>query len=1318
VSGSGGDTGYDYQADAVAYIAAHALCGQPLPWFEDHSDIPVSWSAETGGPGDDIRLVTIGHRPIEIQVKHGLTRGKEYDNALQQLADGLNRNSKLRAILMVERGASKIIREDLRLNILRLGQGRFDGIKNITRDLIAELTSRGVADMSIFARLRIVVVDLDDGSDGLSSAQALLSRVVAAKDSPTAYQLLGKRGHGLIKNRGRDDVVQCARFLENAIGLAPDTRSLAISLVLFTRWIRASNETFYCPALQRRFPIGDAWNRVVQLASGPEGDTPTAGPDDLGRQIERYREWSRLAGGRDRDRALAAESFLSSRGSFVIIGGPGAGKTIVSRRLAFFAAEDRLSVRVRLPIVAALLSTGLPFERALAEAVVDSSGYSVEEGRQILAGANLLIADGLDECDPRRADVAASLSAWASSHPDIKIVVTTRAIGHSPWLLPGFLHVELIPLERGDIQRIAGSMIRAVVTDLTVASSKLELFMGNLDETGNVASLAARNPLLLSFLVRLFIDGQSIEGKRAAIFGKIVELIRVSERLERRSPESNVDRATAWAAAEAAGWSSIEQPDRPLPEIYELIAKRLGTGIDALRRAELAVNEWGDRGLTERLSAGSLDALSFVHPALGEYLAGRYLAQMSSAAFQEEIEKRRRKAKWRESILLAAGVGACERIVQALLPLDSPDDPASNEACLAALALAEVDGEAIPDSTVRIVVEQLVLRLRSTVPLIAIDAGEALAGIAHLVPDFVASRTLGILDHKQAWTRLTALCCGLCTGSASIPLEIVLRWIENFEMRPDFLAASQSVWSWGPGSEELYRVYKLALPRALVRVAKELPEETAEEKIRAFLSQSYISVGLVEAIQNGLTEEPYSTWVNRSFSQMIKASVHSMQSFVEGMSPMQAAQVNVLLCVLTACGHERVTAQARHSEFPVIGELFGSMGYWELTLRQLFPAGVNKSDAMLIEVFRGMIAGLSIDADRLARETNAWLDHLSVSQDWFYPSRSAERELDCERVLGASLNLDVIARALQHPSWFVAWNAARLFEISGPTARHSELLKEVLDEGDGATLYIVGALADSVWGNDAFGVLYERLGTNRKRGCAFLYGPMIKAARNPSEVDSAVLKALEGIAGDSEFAQAAVEALGFAEVRAVTPYFSTIKQLFSDWQHKTSWCDKCQKRVDGYSCDSCHVVPKRPDNSFVVLLSRIGALDVHELLGLARNNHHGVGEEARKAIVSFMLHDSSAMTAVISEISSKGDCERVLPELLKQQVDELTRFSEQILSLLQSSHQGVRATVIDSFGSGWLAATVAREFAVTALEDDGPQVRSAAARFLKRQSEA
>ena len=931
VSGSGAEVGYDYQANAIAYISAHALSGQALNWFDDQTDVPASWLAESGGPGDDIRVITAEGLPIEIQAKHALQRGEEYNNTLRKLIAGLQVDIKLRGVLLVDRHASQIIRGDLKNDIVRLGQGRSDGIKPITEELRIELK---LADSSVFARLRIAVVDLDEGSDGISAARALLSRVVSSQDSAAAYCLLGKRGHELTKNRGQDDVVRCAKYLETAVGLATPTSSPAASLVQFARWVRSTNETFYSPALRQRFPIRQAWGEVIPIDQLPDKEAQARGIDGLEIQIKRYQEWKRLVSGRTGDGAIPAEAFVDSQKLSVIVGGPGAGKTTLGRRIAFLTAEDRLPIRVRLPTVAAFLASGRTFASALGEAAVDSSGLSIQDANQVMAAADLLVADGLDECDPRRADVAAGLSAWAASHPRTQIVVMTRPVGHSAALLPGFRHAELSPLGKGDLRQIARWMFDALLADSAAVSPTLARFMealGDEADERNAASIAARNPLLLSFLVRLFVDGQSINGKRTQLFDKIVELIRVSPPLDRKSPHGTPDRATAWAVAETVGWSCIDRPDRPVAEVYSLVAERLGYDFDALRRAEFALGQWTDHGLMERLSAGSLDAVVFVHLALGEYLAGRFLAQLSPEQLEHEIRKRRRKAKWREPILLAAGVGASERILQVLLSLDSPDDPESNEACLAASAVAEVDIGIIPESSVMSLADRLRLRLGSPVPVIAIDAAEGLAGIAHLIPEFVASIAVGLWEHDQPWTRLGATCAGLCTGSASIPLEKVVEWVEQLEASPEFMGGRRS---WRSHSHGLYELYKAALPRAVARMAKEMPPETAEKKIATFFSRPELSMGLSEAAKSGLTEEPYRGWAVRSISRIMSGISQWAGAFDEYDKAANAAYVIILNSILAACGRERDNTPANILEYRVIGDLFGPMGYWDLRQRQ------------------------------------------------------------------------------------------------------------------------------------------------------------------------------------------------------------------------------------------------------------------------------------------------------------------------------------------------------------------------------------------------
>jgi hypothetical protein len=1061
MSGSGGDLGYDYQADAIAYIAAHGLAGQPLTWFDGFNDMPAAWLAETSGPGDDIQVITVSGAPLEVQARHALQRGEECNEKLRKLVAGLKNSPTLRAVLLVDRHASQIIRDDLKHDIVRLGQGRKDGLKPITLDLLDHLKSSGLDDTAVFDRLRIVVVDLDEGSDGVATATALLSRVVASDKSHSAYKLLGKRGHDLIKRRGRDDIYSAARFLNEKVGLARTASAPAIVTTRFATWTHETNAYFYCPALQERFPIRYGWSQVIPMDGEATTQSTTSGIGVLETEIKRYQEWARLSQSSRVDRAVGAETFVDAHRLTAIVGGPGSGKTTLGRKLAFVAAEDRLAVRVRLATVAAIVARGGTFEKALVEAAVDSSGWNDKDGSGILASARLLIADGLDECDPRRADIAADLSRWAASHPQTSICVLTRPVGHSPAMLPRFRHGELLPLGSERIREIADWMIRSKITDASRSASAVTEFMDKVKEkSGNdVASIAARNPLLLSFLVRLFLDGQPIEGRRAVLFERVVELIRTSPPLERIHSGKTVDHATAWAAAEITGWSCIEKPGRRATDIYGLVSDRLGGGIDGGCRAESSIRQWEEHGLIELLTVGSLDAVVFVHLALGEYLAGRQLAQLDPSAFAKAIMEYRRKAKWREPILLSAGAGAAERVIQALLSLDSPADPESTEGTLAAGALAESEAGAVAESTINELAEHLKQRLTSQIPLVAVEGGLGLISVAQFVPDLVGSIALELWDHHQPWTRLAASCAGLASRSLLIQTDRVVKWIAEFNPRTEFSFGSRTS-EWPSGTHDLQ---KAALPNALKRVAQELPCQDAEIAVVGFLTRKNISVSMMAAARSELKEVPYRSWAAKAYSQVTNMAM--LAQMFEGMERFEdlskAANRLLLEGILAACGGERDAATSLHSGDPLLGTLLSSMGFWQLTLSDVASIGTSGL-ATLQEVMRGMITVLGLDTEQLSKEVNSFLnrsgDLLEIPQ--------IDAKPDWNKIHGANLNVQALAEALLHESWLIAWNAARLFEACSDQPSRQDLLRNALHNGHGRNLSLVGSLAHDVWGDD------------------------------------------------------------------------------------------------------------------------------------------------------------------------------------------------------------------------------------------------------------
>jgi len=73
VGGSAAERGLDFQANVSAIVMAHLLAERPLGWLDGIvDDSPVKLDAETGGPGDDISIVTEAGLLVEVQVKRGL----------------------------------------------------------------------------------------------------------------------------------------------------------------------------------------------------------------------------------------------------------------------------------------------------------------------------------------------------------------------------------------------------------------------------------------------------------------------------------------------------------------------------------------------------------------------------------------------------------------------------------------------------------------------------------------------------------------------------------------------------------------------------------------------------------------------------------------------------------------------------------------------------------------------------------------------------------------------------------------------------------------------------------------------------------------------------------------------------------------------------------------------------------------------------------------------------------------------------------------------------------------------------------------------
>lgn len=300
---------------------------------------------------------------------------------------------------------------------------------------------------------------------------------------------------------------------------------------------------FAVPALDLRLPVVEAWDRLRWL---PASESSAAGPASLDKEIQRYYEWARLAR-TDVFSDFPAAGILGSGRRTIIVGGPGSGKSTLAKKLAWLAVSRGNSVwRVSLRPVARLIERDRSFFEAIRVSALQEAAISATTE----AGCSppmVLIADGLDEADPNRLAVAEALRNWALANPKATLVITTRPVGHTPGILPEFSNAELMPLTEKAIGQFARTMLQGCKAPPEMAEAFLALVLPSTlwgRKNQSAATIASRSPLLLSFLLALHLDGQSIGMRRPELYSAILDLSR------RGSGHDRLVRATQEGQAE------------------------------------------------------------------------------------------------------------------------------------------------------------------------------------------------------------------------------------------------------------------------------------------------------------------------------------------------------------------------------------------------------------------------------------------------------------------------------------------------------------------------------------------------------------------------------------------------------------------------------------------------------------------------------------------------------------------------------------------------------------------------------------------------
>ena len=976
MSGSGGSGGYEYQARVTAYVAAHILTKQKLGWIEHSTgDIPIAVAAETNGVGDDIKITLEDSTTVEVQVKHGLKKDQDFWDAIVKLGRGLAGNPSLYCILVTDSTASGTFKDQLRKDLKRLGQGRNDDLKEITKEVIKKFAQNGILnDKSLFRRLLLIVVDLEDDAQGAKSAQVILSQFLADKNQESlAWKILVGDGITLMTNRGRRDAEGIARLLSSkSIQLSANSSNPAITAELYREWLKKTTSDFIVLGIEKKLSIETDWISLkVKQNNG------------------------------DDDQAIFKAEFIPELYDLtVVVGNPGSGKSTLLKCLAHqLCVLEKKVLRVRLKHISNLCrQQGKTFEDAIFKAAADSSGVNEDQLKFALSCPDYLLVDGFDECDDL-VNISSQLTAWAKGHAITRIIITTRP-GYGLKHFSDWKQVEILPLKTSDILKFAKRIFEIHSIDKETIKEQ-EISFENWLKNTQTASLAARNPLLLGFIVQLFpFDPNSILN-RANIYKKIIAYC-INQFPQDREP-IKFGKLEAQRILTISGWKLLNEPDISEEELLEKIIEELEfkgyTQPEAEKQAEPGINFWENRRIFERSRdrERDQDTINFIHLTFCEYAAAKYVSDLDDQKICKWLEEVRQNIKWKEVILFAAGLGKVEIIVNHLLELNNTENTTSTDILVAANALKEVNNA--PFELIEAVVNQLQIRLESSNSSVVLEAAKALLDLISQATDLIGNIAQSLYNHTQSWTRLAAIRLGLQCGENYVDLNILKEAIDECIAEPAKIYSpfiiQQKLKNYGKYGREFQNQVLLQGSQLLL---KKYPTLETAKYIKEVISSKQLSSGIIGELEKTLEKhifEQIKNDENKDYRKEWTILLRELRKDKAFMNPQQLLMIarhrerqkyadkSFLEAVLRVTDNQSNLSLSlqQKQELISLGVLFKGMGWWNFPIPHWDILSENKDLEAVDAVIKGTIVSLNIEHQKIAMEAKIVLEQIQFYED-------------------------------------------------------------------------------------------------------------------------------------------------------------------------------------------------------------------------------------------------------------------------------------------------------------------------------------------------
>jgi hypothetical protein len=967
----------------------------------------------------------------------------------------------------------------------------------------------------------------------------------------------------------------------------------------------------------------------------------------------------------------------------VVVGSAGAGKSILLQKLAHHATTSgSIVLNVRLPELLECKRDDVAIGVALARLLADNAGFSKEDARRIVRSAEVVFADGLDECENEALTLLDDLVSYAANLPTLRLVVSTRT--HFESRIPTELLVaHLLPLDSSQVTDTIGRLLLSIgEPDEAVAHARAGVSLATDDTRLELTSL---NVVMMLHLAR---NHQGKQLSRAELYAAVLDSLRTRPVLGRsRSPE---DRVLAARTLAVAGWILCRHPDRSLHDLVaEVSALIAGRSQEDRSRVESALALWERLAVTRRIRIHGVDRLEFVHDTLRDFAASEHVVRLTatdrSAWFSEFAHRFPTICSF---VVEIGGPRALNEL------LDATDDLNVENAELRAAALFACPS--VDATAVRRIVDTIGRALASARPVITQRVAVECVPLVHLAPEEFARICMSCLQGPDEWNVLAAIRLLVALPDELIPLDQILDLMEQrvFDTahRP---GATVKVVTWLLWNDLVVPTLEILVkhrpsPR-LDALVKELAHDG--KGISAATSMS-ISLRLEAWGYENLREEQRAAWRNRT----------TRPSWDRRAWEGDVAFLNLVCQTFEGTP----AAAATNEDLPALGRLVAALEYGDAHPGEWSRHFFLESGDAVQAVVTGVAHAAELDPGQLAAEAayalrnrvpESFPDHI-LYMPLSELSVPSPRELAWSRCAALALDVDDLFQLLRSRSTVLARNACHLLLHHAHRDTVATRAEAELRNPRGYVALLLGEVSEELFGPRAKDVLRSILATRLTPETAPLLPFLVALDANTPDTRSLVLKYLH--TDQPAVVKSATEAALLLSPFPVDEMRGALTRF-----------------LDG-AVPATFQFCGMPSFSSAVANKLFTAIADHEGFSLTElaelKNHVWIRTAADRKLVTVAARSTETFADLLRDINTGRLTWDLLMDILELPHESLKPHAEQLLALHQHEEESVRAALMDALGAAtWVTKEVATRTIRLHLDDPAAEVRSAADRALGRE---